>query len=634
MKIKALVLATVMGGAMCLPLAACGKDGPNIDKTKTQLYVSNHDAGIGRTWITAIGSDFEKAFENYSFQEGRKGVQIIYNHNRTTNGVLLESSIAKSKDNVFFTEGIDYPSVQAKNLVYDVTEIMEAGAITGVDENNNFIREETPIKDKIDKDFLVFLDRNSATDEENYYAFPFYLAVKGPIMDRDLWNENKYYLAKGGAPSEIVVKAMEEGGDVTAAKAQYEAAIATLKGGDRSNNWILVDENGVYKYDGGEVTLGLCAGPDGKYGTYDDGMPATYDEFYLLMDELVGDKISPFIYTGKYPGYADNLANNLFWDYEGAEALRVYYSLHGTVNDLAKIDENGKIVRNPDGTPVLESHTFNGGKTDGYEVQRMIGKYEALKFVEKVAKSSGWVCKESDNTAVSHISAQSKFLTSCLPDSNIDRVAMLFDGAWWQQESDQTFTIMAKKNKKYSKENRNLGFLTLPNANIDKLEYRKANDVKKVIVSQNDSFCVVNNNLKEGSPQLAVAKAFVSFIHNDEMLLRFMEKTNMSRALTIQTEKDYSKLSVYGQNLVKFVNDAQYVYHYTDNELFLKNYTYLANTGNGWNWHTLTYKGQLEVYYPMSSFRVEQNIKDGLTAESFFTGLYNYYKNRVWDRLI
>ena len=634
MKIKALILAAVMGSSVCMIASCKSGNGTEVDTSKTQLYVSNYDAGIGRTWITAVGAEFEEAFKNYSFQEGRTGVQIIYNHNRTTNGVLLESSIANAKDNIFFTEGIDYPSMQTKGLVYDVTDIMEMGAITGVDSNNNFTREEVSIKSKIDADFLSFLDRNTDTDEENYYAFPFYLSVKAPIMDKDLWNENNYYLAKGATPSEFVVQALESGGDVEAAKAQYESAIATLKSGDKSNNWILVDENGVYKYDGGEVNLGLSAGPDGKYGTYDDGMPATYDEFYLLMDELVGDSISPFIWTGKYPGYAETLSTNLFWDYEGAENLRVYYSLNGTVNDLAKIDSAGKIVRNDDGSPVLESYTFNGGRADGYEVQRLIGKYEALKFVEKVAKSSGWVCKESDNTAVSHISAQSKFLTSCLPDSNIDRVAMLLDGAWWQQESDQTFTIMEKKDKKYSKDNRNLGFLSLPNANIDKLEYRKTNDVKKIIVSQNDSFCVVNGNLKEGSPQLAVAKAFVSFIHNDEMLLRFMEKTNMSRALTIQSEKDYSKLSVYGKNLVNYVNDAQVVYHYTDNELFLKNYTYLTNTASGWNWHTLTYKGELELQYPMSSFRVEQNIKNGLTSENYFTGLYRYYKERVWDRLL
>ena len=111
MKIKALVLAAVMGGSMCIPLAACKKDGPNIDKTKTQLYISNHDAGIGRTWVESVGAAFEEAFKDYSFQDGRKGVQILYNHNRINSGITLESSIAKSTDNLFFTEGIDYPSI-------------------------------------------------------------------------------------------------------------------------------------------------------------------------------------------------------------------------------------------------------------------------------------------------------------------------------------------------------------------------------------------------------------------------------------------------------------------------------------------------------------------------------------------
>ena len=40
----------------------CGDKGIKIDKTKTQLYISNYDAGIGRTWIESIGKEFEKAF--------------------------------------------------------------------------------------------------------------------------------------------------------------------------------------------------------------------------------------------------------------------------------------------------------------------------------------------------------------------------------------------------------------------------------------------------------------------------------------------------------------------------------------------------------------------------------------------
>ena len=40
--------------------------------------------------------------------------------------------------------------------------------------------------------------------------------------------------------------------------------------------WIFVDHDGKDK-DGEE--FGLSAGPDGKYGTFDDGMPATFEEF-------------------------------------------------------------------------------------------------------------------------------------------------------------------------------------------------------------------------------------------------------------------------------------------------------------------------------------------------------------------
>ena len=80
-------LFALLLSVMCFTsiFSGCNNKGVKIDHTKTQLYVSNYDAGIGRTWIEGIGKSFEQAFAEYSFQEGRKGVQVIYNHNRTTN---------------------------------------------------------------------------------------------------------------------------------------------------------------------------------------------------------------------------------------------------------------------------------------------------------------------------------------------------------------------------------------------------------------------------------------------------------------------------------------------------------------------------------------------------------------------
>ncbi len=443
-----LAFSAMFSMASCVDLDKPTSDEEPTDKTKTQLYVSNYDAGIGRTWLESIGAEFEKDFAGYSFETGKTGVQIIYDHNRTMTGVVMESSIADSTNNIFFTENIDYPSLATKNFLYDVTNIVNAGAITGVDASGNFIRESKPIEEKMDMDFAAYLNRGTANDEK-YYGVPFYLPMKGQIYDKELWNEKGFYLSRNATPAEIVVKAIEEKGDVEAAKAAYQAEIDKLNARQASGYWSLVNAEGKLTVGGQTITLGLSAGPDGKYGTYDDGMPATMDEYYLLMNHIKRENIIPIIYTGKFPAYADMLTNLIWINYEGKENLRTYYSLNGTVDELVVLDENGNIQYNADGSIKTEQYTFNGGREDGYEVQRAAGKYYAAQFAEKIARSD-WLAADCDNTSISHIAAQSKFLSSCLGGNT--RIATLIDGAWWQQESSDTFEIMGANNSKYSKE--------------------------------------------------------------------------------------------------------------------------------------------------------------------------------------
>ncbi len=608
-------------------------DGVKIDPTKTQLYLNNYDAGIGRTWVESIGAAFEKDFANYSFEENKKGVQVLYSHNRTMSGITLESSIASSPDSIFFTESLDYPSLVTKNLVYDVTDLVKDGAITGVDEAGNFTRESKSIESKLDENFASYLCRGEAGNQR-YYGLPYYLPIKGMIYDRELWNEQSFYLAKDATPAEIVVKAIEEGGDVEAAKLVYQAEIDKLNSGKPSGYWTLANEAGKVVINGQEYNSGLSAGPDGKYGTYDDGMPATVDEFYLLMEHIYKNNIAPIIYTGKFPAYADMLTNLIWINYEGKDNLRTYYSLEGTVDELVVLNADGT-VKKENGKIETEPYTFNGGREDGYEVQRMAGKYYATQFAEKIATSK-WLHSSCDDTAISHIAAQSKFLTSCLGQNQ--RIAMLIDGAWWQQESSETFEIMSGNGEKYSKANRDFGFMMAPNVNVDKLQERKVNNIKNVAIMQNDAFCIINGNLKEGSPQLAVAKAFFSYMNSDRMLNLFTEITSMYRAMNYTVDEGtYGRMSKYAKELTEFMNETTVVYPYTTNELFIKNHGYLQNSTSAWNWRSKTYKlkkESIESEMVIGALRLVSNREAGLNGETLFAGLYNYHKNTVWGRLI
>ena len=368
----------------------------------------------------------------------------------------MENQISAATENIFFTEYIDYTGCVAKGLFYDVTDLMNEGAYTGVDDNGNITKEEVSIESKIDGEFLNFLDRNEG-EAENYYGAPYYLAMKSVVYDKDLWNENAYYFAKqGGCPSEAVAMAVASNGDVEAAQAKYYSDLAAVKAGEKELVYVNADGYNAIM----DRTLGLSAGPDGQYGTHDDGLPATYEEFYLLMDKMVGDSVIPFIWTGKYAGYADMLTNALWRNHDGVENLKTYYTLQGKMDNLVKISNDGLTVeKDSQGNPKTEEYTFNGGVEDGYNAHRSEGKYYALQFAQKLASNDQWtkmdVCY---NTSESHITAQKIYVTSIMKNGT-NRIAMLCDGGWWQQESNTTFETMEAQGDKYSKYNRSFDLM-------------------------------------------------------------------------------------------------------------------------------------------------------------------------------
>ena len=620
-----LLMAGVVGTGVCISAVGCGGKGGGvkIDHTKTQLYISNFDAGIGRTWVERLGADFAKDFENYSFEEGKQGVQVLYNHNTRIRSSAMET-LEQDEDTIYFTEQIDYSNYY--NKFYDVTSIVNEGAITGVDANGNITRESVSIASKLDSTLLNFLNKGTAENKQ-YHALPYYLGLKNANYDVDLWSDNRYFFGKGSIPSEIVVKAIEEGGDVDAAVANYYTALQTVQSGQ--GLVLYVDRNGI---DADGIDRGLSAGPDGKYDTFDDGLPATYEEFYLLLNKMSGE-VTPFIWPGSNPGYADMFTTSLWQNNEGAENLKTYYSLNGTMNKLVKF-ENDEVKKDPlTGKPVIDAPiTFTGGKDNGYEIQRTVEKYYALQFAQKIAQNDKWTNAACyDGTTQSE--AQSKFLTegNTTTGQNVKRTAMLIDGCWWQQEATATFDIMAAKDQKYAKENREFAMLPLPNSTIERMVERKQNDEKLVTVSTNDSYAFINANLKEGDPLLAVAKAFMSYIHSDRSLNTFTEVTNIFRPfnykITVETE---AKMSLYGKNLMKYRDNLQVVYPYSNNSFMNGNYSVFENASDGWNWHSYT-DLMGEETFPISALHNER--QKYATADDYFEGLYNYHKTYAWPTL-
>ncbi len=300
--------------ATCAALfTGCGPQALNPeDDTKSKLIVNNYAGGFGADWLNNVEKRFEEAYANVSFEAGKVGVDVVINHNKDQGETYL-SKIDAMEDEVFFPGNIYYHEWVTSGKMLDITDV-----ITGTNDADGG----KSILDKMTQEEKDFYSVNGA-----YYAIPHHESQPGVVYDKDLFEAKGLYFAKNGAPSE-----------------DYALDKDTVGG-----------YSGVTAYTGkGEKS----AGPDGLHGTSDDGLPATYEEFFTLCEYMMVPSVgvTPFIWTGKTKGYyTDLLMAALAADYEGAEQLAMQYSYTGTATNLISIDANGNITELPDEAITVET---------------------------------------------------------------------------------------------------------------------------------------------------------------------------------------------------------------------------------------------------------------------------------------
>ncbi|MBQ2986756.1 MAG: hypothetical protein IJE23_04665 [Tyzzerella sp.] len=269
------LVALMLSAVMLVSMAGCGaKVIEEEDDSKTTLYIGTFDGGVGTEWLEKAIEKFEDKYADVSFEEGKKGVQLIIGEkNRTTmHGTELEDLISASKTEVFFTQGVFYHDWVNRGLLYDITDIATE-KLTDYDE-------EKSILDKMNEDYA-----QSMLVDEKIYALPFWEGIYGFVYNATLFDENEWYFAADGT---------------------------------------FTDASGD-----------LGVGPDGKAGTYDDGMPATYDDFFQLCSQIAEDNVVPVQWGS--PDYFTWLIAALWADYEGYEDTMMNFTFEGE-EDLVKLN--------------------------------------------------------------------------------------------------------------------------------------------------------------------------------------------------------------------------------------------------------------------------------------------------------
>ena len=86
MKNKKQILAMACALIALGNFAACGggntSDLESIDTTKSQLRIGNFDGGVGTQWLNEAIDRFEELYKDKSFEDGKKGVQILVDRHK------------------------------------------------------------------------------------------------------------------------------------------------------------------------------------------------------------------------------------------------------------------------------------------------------------------------------------------------------------------------------------------------------------------------------------------------------------------------------------------------------------------------------------------------------------------------
>lgn len=557
---KSLLKRIVGFGLACvaaISMAACGNGGNNNnstkdDPTKTKLNVFTYKAGYGDEWLYRLEDAFEKAFADVSFEEGKKGVQVEHvSDMRQFNAAQVQ----KAEFDIFFFENEHY--YKYIDVLEDLTDIVKSKAAT---------EDSLTVLQKLDTQQTDYYGAKSGS-ETHYYALPSYFGNYGIIYNKDLFDEKGYYLAADKTNGNIIGK--------------------NNKNAQKTN------------------------GPDGKPNTPDDGLPATYEEFFILCDEIYSANDTPVCWPGKYrQHHLGNLMDNLISDYEGVEQMRLNYDFDGVAEDLVVLDENGKVRKDENGNIVTEEKEIK--TSNGYDVARQAGKLYAMEFIEKLIGNSNYYNKDAFTDSFTHTDNQELFLMAGTDDFGTDNdnksVAMLVDGPWWQEESDGVFKEMEKAGSQYARTSRNFGWMPLPKATADKV------GTGNVYSDYLNAFVCVKSGLSEGVKK--AAKEFVKFSCTDAMLRDFTVTTGAPKAYKYDMGSDLNKLSSFSKGVINYVNNSKIIYKYSSSNF------YNANIAN------LEYN---VVYSARVNGSLYRNAIDGIregnaTGLSYFEAFNDYFK--------
>ncbi|MBR2022943.1 MAG: hypothetical protein IJ996_00305 [Clostridia bacterium] len=534
-----------------------------IDPNRTQIHVFCFDGGFGSDWLVSLKKKFEEMHKNDSYEDGKTGVQIMINPEKDE---LDVDEISYNKNELFFTENAYYYDLLRANALADITD-----AVTG---SLSKFGDERSIESKLTDAQKAYYGVKDDNEKVHYYGIPHYSIFMQMNYNVDLFDQKGYYFL-----------------DVPTGETLEDRFVYDVANDKRSK------------------------GPDGVYNTFDDGLPATYEEFFLLCDYIYQCSDIPLTWAGKVnKGYLSSLLQALAVDYEGAEQSSLYYNMDGKpAKNLGRV-VNGSFVEDETDTIITEEN--------GYELARQAGKYYGLQFIEKIVNTEKYHNALAFNTGHSHMDAQTDFLNAG-HDGVTNESAILIDGIWWESEATATFNSMVKsKGEQFSKANRKFAYLPLPKATASKATETAQSNTKFTLCDYSFSLMYMKKNVAEWKKPLLME--FLQFCNTNENLVEFTQITSAIKSIDYTaTEDDMKQMSHYTKSLFNMKKVSDIIQPFSTTDLYVNNQLFFSPLESYYS----KLPSGTNMQYPIEAFR-EKNV----SVNDYFSGMYTYFSGK-WGSL-
>lgn len=511
---KKYIYPLVLGLFCSVALTSCRIGGKtDEDTTKTSISFCTFQGTGGTQWITNALERFAKLKANESYETGKVGISYK---------VTQKGEVANG--NKILEEGYDIYCDENRSKIFENAQgefVLDVSSVVNKIEN------------KIDEDCL----KRMKGPDGKYYALPHYEWFNGVTYDADYLDSKKLYFA---APDE---QNSEEA--TTSSRKFYNYPSESFK---------FIAAKSAKK----------SVGPDGVYGTSDDGLPSSIQELCIFCEQVKSVGGKPFLNAGSASVYSFYLTHALWSSLAGVNKMKNVFCNYtdASVDVVTGYSATEELFYEGSGIPAPITQTIPSlNDTNGFNMYSMVERYYSLAFMELMLKESWYSEKDMAASNQSAFDAQDKFINR--PDDG-QAYAILLDASYWYHEAKDNGCMESLESP------RNVTFMPLPTQFDGTASVKTAeNATKQTLIDTGSTYIYASAACKDNEGKKRAVLEFLEFLYTDDELNNFSKLTGLT--CPIDYGFDTSSMDPYYKNLESLKRSANILHVASDAPRFNKN---------------------------------------------------------------